>query len=116
MAKFIIRGQSYEIDPEKIRQTMKGHQPERITKYFVEFNNQRYPIKQVIATVCGIPPISFTSRLEGLGGLKVSADEIEQLVHDFRPETMDEWSQRLFEHPETALMAGRYISPTVYNP
>lgn len=61
MRRFTIRGEIYEIDAEKVRQAVKGNKPGPINKYYVEIDSQRYPIKQVLATVCDIPPISFTS-------------------------------------------------------
>lgn len=61
MPRFIIRGDVYEIDAEKIRQAVKGSTPKPISKYYVEIDGQRYPIKQVLAMVSNIPLIGFTS-------------------------------------------------------
>ena len=36
-------------------------------------------------------------------GLEISAEEVRQIVRDFRPESVEEWSERLAKYPETAL-------------
>lgn len=61
MREFIIRGERFEIDNTKIKNALNGVEPEPIRKYFVEINKIRYPIKQVITQVCGIPKLGFTS-------------------------------------------------------
>lgn len=61
MPNFVIHGHSYNVDADTIEEALKGCESWPVTKYFVEVDGHRYPIKQVIATVCGIPPISFTS-------------------------------------------------------
>ena len=61
MPRFTIRREIYEMDAEEVRQAVKGMAPGPISKYYVEIDSQRYAIKEVLATVCDIPPISFTS-------------------------------------------------------
>jgi len=61
MARFTIRGNSYEIGKEDIRQAVEGKAPGPIRTYYLEVNSKKYPIKQVLALVTGLPPISFTS-------------------------------------------------------
>jgi hypothetical protein len=61
MAEFTIRGRNYSIQKEKIISALKKVRPEPITKYYVEVNNGRYPIKQVLSEACNIDRIAFTS-------------------------------------------------------
>jgi len=59
--KFTIRGKSYVIEKKDIVERMKGKEPDDIDKYYVVLEGRKYPIKQVIEEVCGIPLIGFTS-------------------------------------------------------
>jgi len=59
--KFTIRGKSYVIEKKDIVERMKGKEPGDIDKYYVVLEGKKYPIKQVIEVVCGIPLIGFTS-------------------------------------------------------
>jgi len=61
MREFIIRGEKFEINNTRIINALNEVEPEPIRKYFVEINKIRYPIKQVISRVCGIPKLGFTS-------------------------------------------------------
>ena len=61
MPHFTLRSTPFEINAEDIQQAIKGKTPEFIRKYFVEIAGQRYPIKQVLAAVSDLPPISFSS-------------------------------------------------------
>ena len=61
---FQIRGHDYEIDREKITEAIKGVAPnltDERHKYFVEISGVRYPIKQAIHLVTGLPHIAFTA-------------------------------------------------------
>lgn len=61
MPRFTISSTPYEIDAEDVQQAVKGKASKYIRKYSVEIAGQRYLIKQVLAIVCNLPPISFTS-------------------------------------------------------
>jgi hypothetical protein len=60
--KFTIRGKIYELKKEEIHKKLKGVNPQPIREYYIEVENIQYPIKQVLATVTGLPPIGFTSK------------------------------------------------------
>ena len=60
--KFVIGGEEYEIDRNRVERTMKKVQPESIQKHWVELLGTVYPPKQVFAEVTGRSRISFTSQ------------------------------------------------------
>jgi len=60
--KFTIRGKIYELKKEEVHKKLKGVVAEPIRKYYIEVENMQYPVKQVLTTVTGLPPISFTSK------------------------------------------------------
>ena len=60
--KFTIRGKNYELKKEEVHKKLKGVNPELIREYYIEIDNIQYPIKQVLASVTGLPPIAFTSK------------------------------------------------------
>jgi len=59
--KFTIRCKSYVVEKKDVVERMKGEKPGDIDKYYVDIGGKKYPIKQVIEVVCGIPLIGFTS-------------------------------------------------------
>ena len=59
--KFKIRGRSYVIEKKDVIEKMRGEEPGDIDKYYVILEGKKFPIKQVIEVVCGIPLIGFTS-------------------------------------------------------
>ena len=60
--KFIIREKTYELKKEEVHKKLKGLNPEPIREYYVEMDSIQYPIKQVLASITGLPPIAFTSK------------------------------------------------------
>ena len=60
--KFTIRGKIYELKKEEVHKKLKGVNPEPIREYYIEVDSIQYPIKQVLASATGLPPISFTSK------------------------------------------------------
>jgi len=61
---FTIRGRQFNIEKESIINAVKDVEPEPLTgkrKYYVEINGRKYPIKQVISLVTGLPKIAFTA-------------------------------------------------------
>ena len=61
MAKFTIGGKSYTITAYDIISAMKDKEPEAIRNYYVEIENKRFPIKQVLSETLGLVKIGFTS-------------------------------------------------------
>jgi hypothetical protein len=62
---FRIRGKEYNITGQDIESILEKLEPEPLkgrAKYYVEHRGKRYPIKQVIASVTGLPRIGFTAR------------------------------------------------------
>jgi hypothetical protein len=61
---FIIRDKSYDISREDIEKVLENLDPEPLrgrAKYYIEYKGGRYPIKQVISAVTGLPRIAFTA-------------------------------------------------------
>ncbi len=62
---FRIRGKDYEIDRGKLIEAIKDVAPnptDERHKFYVEINGRRYPIKQPIHLVTGLPYIAFTAQ------------------------------------------------------
>ena len=62
---FRIFGQDYEITEEMIVECVKEMPPElpdRRHRYFVDVNNRKYPIKQLLANVTGLSHAEFTAQ------------------------------------------------------
>lgn len=63
--RFIIRGNNYGVDRTKILDAVKSAIPNPTDgrhKHYVEINGLKYPIKQVIYLVTGLPYIAFTAQ------------------------------------------------------
>ena len=64
MVVFTIRSKRFDIEKDDIINTVKNVEPEPLIgkrKYYVEINGRKYPIKQVISLVTGLPRIAFTA-------------------------------------------------------
>ena len=64
MVVFTIRGKRFNIERDDIINALKNVEPEPIIgrrKYYVEISGRKYPIKQVIGLVTGLPRIAFTA-------------------------------------------------------
>ena len=64
MVVFTIRGKRFNINKDDVINAVKDVEPEPLTgkrKYYVEINDKKYPIKQVISLVTGLPRIAFTA-------------------------------------------------------
>ena len=62
--KFTIGGKVYDITKKDIVNSVRNVEPEPFIgrrKYYVEIDGKRYPIKQVLALVTGLPRIAFTA-------------------------------------------------------
>ncbi|WP_155987631.1 hypothetical protein [Pseudacidobacterium ailaaui] len=60
--RFTLRGKPFEKEREDFVKAAKAMEPERIQKYSTVVNGKRYPIRQLIATVTGLPKIAITSQ------------------------------------------------------
>lgn len=64
MTIFTIRGKKFNIKKEDIINAVKNADPDPFIgnrKYYVEINGIKYPIKQVISLVTGLPRVAFTA-------------------------------------------------------
>ena len=60
--QFTLRGKTFEKEREDFIKAAKGMQPGRIQKYSTIINGNRHPIRQLVASVTGLPPIVITSQ------------------------------------------------------
>jgi len=61
---FTIRGKIFEISRGDLEHVLENLDPEPLrgrAKYYIEYNGKKYPIKQVISAVTGLPRIAFTA-------------------------------------------------------
>jgi hypothetical protein len=59
---FTITGSSYKLSRDQVMNSVKGIEPQKITKYAVKIGSKRYPPKQVLAEALNIPAIAFTTQ------------------------------------------------------
>lgn len=59
---FTLRGKSFEKRKGDSTKAAKGLEHGRIQKYSVLMGGERYPIRQVLAAVTGLPAIAITSQ------------------------------------------------------
>jgi len=58
-----IKGKTYTLSRKDVEEVFKRLEPEQLkgkAKYYIEFNGIRFPIKQVIAEVTGLPRLRCT--------------------------------------------------------
>ncbi|MCI0724922.1 MAG: hypothetical protein L0338_39060 [Acidobacteria bacterium] len=60
--KFTLRGRQFDKGPEDLPKAAKGLKPSRIQKYSTVVNGVRYPIRQLVAALTGVPAIEITSQ------------------------------------------------------
>jgi len=61
---FTIRGRTFSISREDVERVLEKLDPEPLrgrAKYYIEYRGRRYPIKQVISAVTGLPRVAFTA-------------------------------------------------------
>jgi len=61
---FTIRGKIFEISRGDLERVLENLDPEPLrgrAKYYIEYKGKRYPIKQVISAVTGLPRVAFTA-------------------------------------------------------
>ena len=64
MVVFTIRGRTFNISREDVERVLEKLDPEPLrgrAKYYIEYRGKRYPIKQVISAVTGLPRVAFTA-------------------------------------------------------
>lgn len=59
--RFTIRGKKFDLTKEQLLKAVKSEEPRKITKYYVEMDGKRYPIKQVIELATRLHLVDFTS-------------------------------------------------------
>jgi 5-methylcytosine-specific restriction protein B len=60
-----IKGQTFNISQQDIVNALERIDPEPLkgrAKYYIEYKGRKYPIKQVIAEVTGLPRVAFTAK------------------------------------------------------
>ena len=61
MSQFTISGRKYALEPESIRQCMRGLLPDPLQEHYVVVEGRRFPPKQVIACATGLDRADFTT-------------------------------------------------------
>ena len=64
MVVFTIRGRTFNISREDVERVLEKLDPEPLrgrAKYYIEYRGKRYPIKQVVSAVTGLPRVAFTA-------------------------------------------------------
>jgi hypothetical protein len=52
--KFTLDGEPFELTPELVRSRLEDHLPEDVREYWVEIDDVRWPVKQVISIATGL--------------------------------------------------------------
>jgi hypothetical protein len=60
--KFTLRGHAFEKAKEDVSRAAKGLTPGRVQKYSVVVNGTRFPIRQLVSALTGVPTIEITSQ------------------------------------------------------
>jgi hypothetical protein len=61
---FTIRGRIFNVSREDVERVLEKLDPEPLrgrAKYYIEYRGRRYPIKQVVSAVTGLPRVAFTA-------------------------------------------------------
>lgn len=61
-AKFTLRGRQFEKRAEDLPKVARGLTPGRVQKYSTIVNGIRYPIRQLVSALTGVPAIEITSQ------------------------------------------------------
>ena len=61
MAKFILRGSTFEFEPKDVHNAVKGKEPEKIQKYAIKLGSKEFPIKQVVRLLTKLDSAEFTA-------------------------------------------------------
>jgi len=60
----IIRGKAFSIAKENVEKVLEKLEPEPLqgrAKYYIEYKGRKYPIRQVVAAVAGLPRPEVTT-------------------------------------------------------
>ena len=60
--RFTLRGKTFEKERDDFVRAAKAIEPGRIQKYSTIVGGKRYPIRQLLAAVTGLPAIAITSQ------------------------------------------------------
>lgn len=60
--RFTLRGKTFEKERDDFVKLAKTIEAGRIQKYSVVVNGKRYPIRQMVSEVTGLPAIAITSQ------------------------------------------------------
>jgi len=72
-----FRNSNLRMSKADVEEELAGHDPEPITKYFVNIGGKEYPIKQVVSLLFGKSKMDFTTQ-EAYRVLKKMGYEIEE--------------------------------------
>jgi hypothetical protein len=77
--RFTLRGRTFEKGKEDLSRAAKGLNPGRIQKYSSVVNGTRFPIRQLVGALTGVPTIEITSqdayRILQKFGLEIAIEE-----------------------------------------
>jgi hypothetical protein len=59
--RFVLDGESFDIDAETVRRRLHGHVPEEVRAYWVEIDGHRWPVKQALHLATGASRTRFQS-------------------------------------------------------
>jgi len=61
MTTMTVSGQTFDLDPQRVENALRGQLPEPIREHFVVVSGRRWPPKQVLALVTGLDRADFTT-------------------------------------------------------
>ena len=61
MAQFTVGGVQFDLSREDVEEKLQSVVPEPVREFFVEVNENRFPIKQALAEAAGLQRGMFTS-------------------------------------------------------
>jgi len=78
MQDFILRGNTYRSSKGEIERLSKNVEPDPVRKYYIDVGDRRYPIKQPIQLITGLPRIAYTT-MDAYGILRRYGFEIKEV-------------------------------------
>jgi len=90
--EFVIGKRRVELTKEKVVEVLKGLEPEPLrgrARYYVELNNKKYPVKQVMAAVTGLSKESFSTE-QAVKVLRALGFEVKDLREERRLEVLSD--------------------------
>jgi len=104
--EFVIGKRRVELSNERVVEVLKGLEPEPLrgrARYYVELNNKKYPVKQVMAAVTGLSKESFATD-QAVKLLRALSFEIKDLRKERRLKVLS-------DEPEPSSSSMRYLPP-----